>query len=205
MLYAMLQSGLQFSATSVKIISWTTLVAVIVVFVIVQAQALPAMIQDGRYNQSFTQIIGYCIFGMNLLASVVMALRTRGQIRQDLWLAVILLSFAIEALLSLQGFARYTVGWYAGRIFMLNGISLLLIVLIHSLILMSQHLQSNNLALNRVALTDALTNLGNRRSFDEKLQIYERLTRRRRLPDRTADDRYRLFQAVQRHLRSSSW
>ena len=186
-LFAILYAAIQgrwvpFGNNSVKAIAWSSFIGIFAIYALVRSETLPLLVQNGHYTELVYNGIGYSVFCINLVAATVTALRTGGRIRQDLWLSIVLVCFGIEAMLSMQGYTRYSIGWYAGRIYMLTGATTMLVVLIHSLIQGSQKLQEINSDLNRLAMTDALTGLANRRQFDQKLLVYQRVGRRDKIP-----------------------
>jgi signal transduction histidine kinase len=73
-----------------------------------------------------------CLILWNLLALTVLWMRQRSVL--DLWLMVVVCAYAIEFyLMAFAGLARYSAGWYAGRIFGLVSSILVLFVLLHEI------------------------------------------------------------------------
>ena len=95
----------------------------------------------------------------------------------DLWLLVVMSVWVLDiALAALLNTGRYDLGWYAGRIYGLLAASFLLMVLLIEngrqyarLVQMSVELAVANKALAQLSRHDGLTDLANRRFFDEYL------------------------------------
>jgi diguanylate cyclase (GGDEF)-like protein len=66
----------------------------------------------------------------------------------------------------LRGGARFTAGWYFGRVAGLSTVCVMSLSLLNDLLLSYRSVTVANNALDKLTFTDALTNLGNRRMFD---------------------------------------
>jgi diguanylate cyclase (GGDEF)-like protein len=101
-------------------------------------------------------------------AAIVLAYRTsRFRSLLDLWLAVA--CFSMFADVTLQHFARqFTAGWYASRVSILLAASAVLWVLLSQTATIYAQLAVTAERLRNESLTDALTGLANRRSFDQR-------------------------------------
>jgi diguanylate cyclase (GGDEF)-like protein len=95
----------------------------------------------------------------------------------DVWLMVVMCVWLSDiALAAILNTGRYDLGWYVGRIYGLLAASFLLIVLLLEngrqyarLVNMSVELSAANKTLGLLSRQDGLTELANRRSFDEYL------------------------------------
>ena len=94
---------------------------------------LPSLMRDAvSAAGSLHQYVAGCTALVSLVALVVLWLR-RGSVL-DLWLMVVLCDYLIEICLLMFPVAnRYTLGWYAGRIFGLISSSLVLFVLLYEI------------------------------------------------------------------------
>ena len=99
---------------------------------------------------------------------MVLAYRTsRFHSMLDLWLAVACLSMFADV--TLQHFARqFTAGWYASRVSILLAASAVLCVLLFQTATIYAQLAVTAERLRNESLTDVLTGLANRRSFDQR-------------------------------------
>lgn len=95
----------------------------------------------------------------------------------DMWILVVMCVWLFDiALAALLNTGRYDLGWYVGRIYGLLAASFLLIVLLiedvkqyKRLFQLSLKLGAANIVLGNLARNDGLTELANRRFFDEYL------------------------------------
>jgi diguanylate cyclase (GGDEF)-like protein len=102
------------------------------------------------------------------LLAIVAAYRTSSfRSILDLWLAVACLSMCAD--LTLQHFSRqFTVGWYGSRLSILLAASSVLFVLLFQTANIYAQLVVTAERLRNESLTDVLTGLANRRSFDQR-------------------------------------
>jgi diguanylate cyclase (GGDEF)-like protein len=127
---------------------------------------LPQLSVNGVLTPLFTGIS----FAMSLgaAAAIVLAYRTsRFRSVLDLWLAVACLSMFADV--TLQHFARqFTAGWYASRVSILLAATAVLWVLLFQTANIYAQLVVTAERLRNESLTDVLTGLANRRSFDQR-------------------------------------
>ena len=84
----------------------------------------------------------------NAVALILLWIRQRSVL--DLWLMAVVCAYAIEIyLVSFPGLARFSAGWYAGRVFGFVSSSLLLFVLMHEITTLYAHLLRAVLAQRR--------------------------------------------------------
>jgi diguanylate cyclase (GGDEF)-like protein len=127
---------------------------------------LPAL----SINGALTPLFNVISFAMSLgaAAAIVLAYRTsRFRSVLDLWLAVACLSMFADV--TLQHFSRqFTAGWYASRVGILLAATAVLWVLLFQTANIYAQLAITAERLRNESLTDVLTGLANRRSFDQR-------------------------------------
>ncbi|WP_003277574.1 GGDEF domain-containing protein [Ralstonia solanacearum] len=88
----------------------------------------------------------------------------------DIWLMVVLCVWICDVALSaVFNHGRYDLGFYAGRIFGLSGASFILLLLLIENSVLHARLIAAHAELKRLAATDPLTGLPNRRAFESAL------------------------------------
>ncbi len=131
---------------------------------------------NGNHTTETGHVFLFCIWALSLVALAALWKRKPHSVL-DMWLLVVacvwLLDIGLAAMLNT---GRYDLGWYAGRIYGVLAASFLLIVLLIEdskhyarLVHMSTALSTANKALMRMSRHDGLTELANRRFFDEYL------------------------------------
>lgn len=131
-------------------------------------------------NGNRTTYLGHVVLlGIWMLSVVALAVlwRHRPHTVLDLWLMVVMSVWLFDiALAALLNTGRYDLGWYVGRIYGLLAASSLLIVLLIEdgkhyarLVQLSAALSAANKQLIHLSRHDGLTELANRRFFDEYL------------------------------------
>jgi diguanylate cyclase (GGDEF)-like protein len=127
---------------------------------------LPVLSLNGVFTPLFN-VISY-LMSLGAATAMVLAYRTsRFRSILDLWLAVACLSMFADV--TLQHFARqFTAGWYASRVSILLAASAVLWVLLFQTATIYAQLAVTAERLRNESLTDVLTALANRRSFDQR-------------------------------------
>jgi diguanylate cyclase (GGDEF)-like protein len=126
--------------------------------------------------------IGSLVAACNAGALALVLTRLRKHNTVTLWLAVAMVGTCLDVVLSIAGEGRYTVGWYLGRIFGLIGhITVFMALLFESMRLYSRVSEANR-HLERLSLTDQLTQLPNRRAFEANFALEWRRAEREMLP-----------------------
>jgi signal transduction histidine kinase len=109
---------------------------------------LPRISIDPVHFSTLWLYLAGCLILWNALALILLWIRQRSVL--DLWLMVVVCAYAIEIyLVSFPGLARFSAGWYAGRIFGFVSSSLLLFVLMHEITTLYAHLLRAVLAQRR--------------------------------------------------------
>jgi diguanylate cyclase (GGDEF)-like protein len=144
---------------------------------------LPTILTGQHYFDGHTGFaIMATVFLSNVTALGVVAARLRSRQAEYLWLTVGLLGACVDIWLCLCGGQRFSLGWYCGRICGLTTSVVLFISVLYDVLKTYGSVTAANDVLDRMTLTDSLTQLGNRRMFDNVLQNEWRRCRRDGLP-----------------------
>ena len=101
-------------------------------FVTVGHELLPPILLDAVHLSALWAYMGVSTALLSVLAVVVLWTRRRSVL--DLWLMVVMFAYVIEIwLVSLPDAARFSIGWYVGRIFGVLSGSLVLVVLLYEI------------------------------------------------------------------------
>jgi signal transduction histidine kinase len=115
--------------------SVATTVAVVcgAVFLVTAGDAyMPRISLDRVHFSTLWLYVAGCLALWNVLILIVLWSRRRSVL--DLWLMVVLCAYAIEIyLVAFPGLARFSLGWYAGRVFGFVSSSLVLFVLLYEI------------------------------------------------------------------------
>ncbi len=120
------------------------------------------------------------LLNVGALVAVVAVFRLRNA--DDVWLTIGLVGACVDVWLTLAGGQRYSLGWYGGRICGVSTVFVLFGSLLNDVLLSYGSVFAANDVLDKMTLTDALTNLGNRRLFDDLLEKEWRRGRRDNMP-----------------------
>jgi len=150
--------------------------------------ALPVFIEGNRTSDVGRLVL--CGIWLLSLVALWMLWRRKPHTVLDLWLLVVMSVWLFDiALAALLNTGRYDLGWYVGRIYGLLAASFLLMVLLVEngrqyarLVHMSVELGAANKALAQLSRHDGLTELPNRRFFDEYLDEQVALSIRTKRP-----------------------
>jgi diguanylate cyclase (GGDEF)-like protein len=127
---------------------------------------LPALSRDGRATPLLDALAVTLCLGA--LASIALAYRTnRFRSVLDLWLSIACLSMYADVVLS-HFSHQFGAGWYASRLSILLAASAVLFVLLFQTATIYAQLAETAERLRNESLTDVLTGLANRRSFEER-------------------------------------
>ncbi len=118
------------------------------------------------------------LIGLNVAATGFLLFKFRLRTAEDIWLALSMLAALADVCLGSCGGARYTIGWYMARVGGLGSVLFVLVTLLNDVLLGYKLVTVANEVLDKLTLTDALTNLGNRRLFDKTLATEWRRCRR---------------------------
>ena len=139
---------------------------------------LPTILVDGNYARLNQLGIGPAVMAATVLALALAVLRQRLHDPLSLWLAVSLLAAVLDAVLTLFGGGRFTLGWYAARsLSLVTGITVL-VALLSELVGQASRVAEVNAQLEHLLRTDVLTGVANRRAFDVAMAAEWRRARR---------------------------
>lgn len=147
---------------------------------LIWVDGLPVLVRNGIFTPLFA-FVSYTLTAGALAAIVVSYRTSRFRSILDLWLAVACLSICAD--LTLQHFShQFTVGWYASRLGILLAASSVLFVLLFQTANIYAQLAVTAERLRNESLTDVLTGLANRRSFDQRFAAILRASARTSRP-----------------------
>ncbi len=143
---------------------------------------LPAVTDRGSYAGMVEIGAIPAVVLANALALLLVARRLRDGNLLDLWLCVALLAATADTGLTMLGGARYSLGWYVGRVGgLLTGL-LVLLALLLELVTACRRAAEANALLTDLAECDPMTGLANRRRFDRLLALEWRRAQREHQP-----------------------
>jgi diguanylate cyclase (GGDEF)-like protein len=126
--------------------------------------------------------IGPLVVICNLAALFLVVRRLRASNTVDLWLAVALGVACLDITIRLIGGARFTAGWYCGQVLALVGAMTVFLAMLFESMRVSALKTELTMTLERLSLTDPLTELPNRRAFDQAFNAEWRRADREALP-----------------------
>jgi signal transduction histidine kinase len=120
-------------ATILSSVAMTSaVVCAVTVLVTVGEAYLPRIMLDPVHFSTLALYLARCLILWNAVALILLWMRQRSVL--DLWLMVVVCAYAIEIyLVSFPGLARFSAGWYAGRVFGFVSSSLVLFVLLYEI------------------------------------------------------------------------
>ncbi|HEX8987482.1 MAG TPA: sensor domain-containing diguanylate cyclase [Rhodocyclaceae bacterium] len=133
-----------------------------------EAKALPLIGTGGDIGLT-GNYLGAAVAVLNVFALMAVVYMTRLREVLYLWLALAVLAFTLDVLLSLAGIARYTVGWYVGHGLSLASASAVMGALLIENFRLHRDAEIRAAFHEQEAMHDPLTGLFNRRYLMEKL------------------------------------
>ncbi|CAB3804343.1 sensor domain-containing diguanylate cyclase [Paraburkholderia caffeinilytica] len=132
---------------------------------------LPEIIQNNHYTPAMRWVAG-STWGFCLLALAVL-FRQKSRSTIDLWLMVVLCVWICDVALSaVFNGGRYDLGFYTGRFYGMCAASFVLLLLLVENTFLHSRLAAALDELKRLATTDPLTGVANRRAFDAALTAH---------------------------------
>jgi diguanylate cyclase (GGDEF)-like protein len=133
------------------------------------SSALPPLISHGAYAALGHGPLRVVVISLLVLALAACVRITRLRDLVGLWLAVALLASIGDSTLVMMAGARFSLGWYGGRLLTMVSSSTVLCALVFEFTLAYQRLLRANDALQHRVMHDALTGAFNRLYFAEQL------------------------------------
>lgn len=132
---------------------------------------LPTILVGGNFNRLNALGIGPLVIAANATAAIMAWVRLRSNSSLSICVFVALSISTIDAILTLSGAARFSLGWYVARTLSLTTGIIVLIALMSELLGLLRRTTSVNAQLRLLTATDALTGIANRRQFDQVLDL----------------------------------
>jgi diguanylate cyclase (GGDEF)-like protein len=145
---------------------------------------LPTILINGSYARLTSLGISPAVLvcGFAGLVAVLRLLRRRDASILTIWLAVAMVASVVDVSLTMLGSQRFTLGWYLARcLSLVAGFSVLCALLTESVRLFTKAAKANRY-LEKLSLTDPLTDIANRRSFEQRLDLEWRRAMRDQRP-----------------------
>ncbi len=130
---------------------------------------LPVLSDENGANLSHCPA-GWAVILLGLVALLAVALATRCRTLGQTSLSLAMLTSLLEAVLTLHGDARFTLGWYLARVIGMVSSGSVLAMFLYEIVWLYHRLTSLTDTLERLAFVDGMTGLANRRQFDQRLE-----------------------------------
>ncbi len=157
----------------------TAAVAGVAIFATSGVDLLPRVFGDPMKGM-FTgtgETIAWTLLAIDGLAVVATARRAR-ESSERLWLVVAMAAACVDIWLTFKSGARFSVGWYLGKVGSLATTMVVLVALVNDVSSVYRKVRAANEALANLAKVDGLTGIANRRGFDEALESESRRSAR---------------------------
>jgi len=131
---------------------------------------LPTLVVNGSYQHLSTSATGIAVLALNsiALASIIWVSRLRSV--SDLGLVLAMSASFLDVALTLRSGARFTLGWYVARVNSMIASGSVLTVFLYEVSWLYRRVAELNERLSRLAFTDELTSLANRRQYNQRLE-----------------------------------
>ena len=119
------------------------------------------------------EAVGWALLAIDAVALGLASRRAR-ESSERLWLAVAMVAACFDIWLTFHSGARFSVGWYLGKVGSLATTMVVLVALVNNVSSVYRKMRAAHQALANLAKIDGLTGISNRRSFDESLEAESR-------------------------------
>ena len=133
---------------------------------------LPPIMIDGHYAWFKTWGISPVILACTIAGTALVLARLRRHVSILLiWLAVAMVASVVDIGLTMLANGRFTLGWYLARCLSFVAGFSVLCALLTDFMKMFDTVAKSNRQLEKLSLTDPLTEIANRRSFEQRLDV----------------------------------
>lgn len=138
-------------------------------------ESLPGIFGDPMHGMfsGRGEAVGWILLAIDATA-LALAMRRARESSERLWLAVAMVAACFDIWLTFRSGARFSVGWYLGKVGSLATTMVVLIALVNNLASVYRKMRGAHQVLANLAKIDGLTGLSNRRSFDQSLEAESR-------------------------------
>jgi diguanylate cyclase (GGDEF)-like protein len=119
------------------------------------------------------EAVGWALLAIDAAALGLASKRAR-ESSERLWLAVAMVAACFDIWLTFHSGARFSVGWYLGKVGSLATTMVVLVALVNNVSSVYRKMRAAHQALADLAKIDGLTGISNRRSFDQSLEAESR-------------------------------
>ena len=143
---------------------------------------LPTILASGSYGRLTSQGFSPAVLACSVAGLVLVVLRLRHASTLMIWLTVAMVASVMDVTLTMLGEGRFTLDWYLARwLSLIAGFSVLCALLTEFVRLFSSVAKANR-HLKKLSFTDPLTEVANRRSFEQRLDVEWRRAFREQIP-----------------------
>ena len=164
------------------ILATMSIAAAAAVLATVGLPLLPTILVNGSYARLTAIGISPAVLACSVVGLVLILRRLNQASILTIWLAVAMAALVADVFLTILGAERFTLGWYLARcLSLIAGFSVLCALLTEFVRLFTTAAKANRY-LEKLSLTDALTEIANRRSFEQRLDLEWRRAFREQVP-----------------------
>ncbi len=139
---------------------------------------LPVIVSHGSYRAAFKVGAAQTVIGINVAALLGLTIFERRRTVLQVWLWVAVVASLLDAIITLAGGARYSLGWYVARADDVVASTVIFGAFLGEMVRLYNIVFGLNVRLAQLAVVDDLTGIANRRRFDESLGTAWRQARR---------------------------
>jgi diguanylate cyclase (GGDEF)-like protein len=134
--------------------------------------SLPVLVLDGQYTPTYHLLVDQLLLASSCVVLATLVARTALRHSTNLWLAVVLTTFAIEIYLNGEVVnARFSVAWYMGFLEAAVWQTIFLFVQLHDSNQQLAAIAKDTISLHEETQRDALTSVFNRRGYDDRYAL----------------------------------